>query len=192
MLEITFPQWDTDLFLYLNSQHQKWLDPIMYALSTYTSWFLVCLSVILYILYTNRSTGKRVVSFLLLGVVINSVVNNIIKFIVMRPRPGSNIDIQHAMRQLEDIGSTSSFFSSHSSNSICLALFSTLYFRNKYYGIVAFAWAISVAYSRIYVGKHYPLDVICGIAFGILTGTITYWLYKKYTSHKDLLTHSDS
>lgn len=192
MVDITFPQWDKDLFVYLNNKHISWLDPIMYAISTYTFWGLTCLAIIIYILYINRYkryAGLRVVSFLLLGLVMNSVTNNLIKLIIKRPRPGSDPTISDAIRQLEDIGSTSSFFSAHSSNSICLALFSALYFRNKYYGIVAFAWAMAVAYSRIYVGKHYPLDIICGIMFGFITGWFSYWLYKRYCEKKGIPTN---
>ncbi|MCC8094860.1 MAG: phosphatase PAP2 family protein, partial [Tannerellaceae bacterium] len=89
-----------------------------------------------------------------------------------------------AVTFLEETWTSYSFFSGHSSNSFCLAVFTTLYFRNKIYGIAIFAWALAVAYSRIYVGKHYPLDVIVGILFGFLTGWLYYWFYKKYTSSK--------
>ncbi len=186
MLWIAFPEWDKELFMYLNSKHVWWLDPVMYYLSTYTIWILVCIFVIVYMIYDNKSMGKRAAFFMLLGVGINSLVNNIIKFFIMRPRPGNEESIQDIIRQLENAGNSYSFFSAHSSNSICLALFTTLYIRNKYYGIVIFAWAMTVAYSRIYVGKHYPLDVICGILFGLITGWFAFWLYRNYCRKKNL------
>ena len=185
MLQITFPAWDRELFLYLNSKHTPWLDPIMYLVSTYTAWALVCTSIIVFMVYRDRIWGQRAAVFMLLGVAINSITNNIIKILIMRPRPSNELDLQDIIHQLGDPDNHYSFFSAHSSNSICLALFSTLYFKNKYYGIVIFAWAMTVAYSRIYVGRHYPIDIVCGILFGILTGWFSDWLYQKYR-HKRL------
>lgn len=184
MLQITFPTWDRDLFLYLNSKHNPWFDPIMYAVSTYTAWMLICVSIIVFMIYRDRIWGKRAAVFMLMGVAMNSITNNIIKILIMRPRPSNEPDLQDIIHQLGDPDNHYSFFSAHSSNSICLALFSTLYFRNKYYGIVIFAWAMTVAYSRIYVGRHYPLDIICGILFGLLTGWISDWLYQMYRNKK--------
>lgn len=186
MFDITFPEWDKDLFVYLNGIHHPWLDPVMAFLSSYFSWILVCACIIIYMVYKNRTHGLRASFFMLLGVGINSLVNNIVKFIIMRPRPGHEISLQDIIRQLEDAGTSYSFFSAHSSNSICMALFVTLYFKNKYLSIIAFTWALVVAYSRIYVGKHYPLDVMIGILFGIFTGWFSYRIYCKYCERKRL------
>jgi len=190
MLWIAFPEWDRELFLYLNGKHVWWLDPIMAFLSTYMSWILLCIFIVIYIVSSDKINGIRAAFFMLLGVGINSLVNNIIKFIIMRPRPGNEESLESIIRQLENAGNSYSFFSAHSSNSICLALFTTLYFRNKYYGIAIFAWAMAVAYSRIYVGKHYPLDVICGIIFGLITGWFSYWLYREYCRKKEKISNT--
>jgi len=186
MLDITFPEWDRDLFVYLNNMHHPWLDPIMAFLSSYLAWMLVCITVIILIIYKNRYQGLAASLFMLVGLGINSLANNLIKLVIMRPRPGREESLQEIIRQLEDIGYTSSFFSAHSSNSFCMALFASFYFRNKYYSIVMFAWALIVAYSRIYVGKHYPLDVMVGIVFGLLTGWFSFWIYNRYCNKKGL------
>lgn len=187
MLEISFPDWDKELFMFLNSKNVEWLNSTMLFLSAYSSWILVCLTVIIFVIYKDRLLGLRAAFFLLLGLGINSLTNNLIKLLFMRPRPGHEPLLQDIIHQLEDAGTHYSFFSAHSSNSICLALFTTLYFRNKYYGIIIFTWALVVAYSRIYVGKHYPLDVICGILFGIFTGWFAYWMYDSYCKRKGYL-----
>ncbi|MDU1903506.1 MAG: phosphatase PAP2 family protein [Dysgonomonas sp.] len=191
ILQISFPEWDRELFMYLNSKNVEWLNPVMSFLSAYISWALVCLGIILFIIYKDRMKGTAASFFLLLGVGINSLVNNLIKVMFMRPRPGNEPLLDEIIHQLEDAGTSYSFFSAHSSNSICLALFTTLYFRNKYYGIFIFAWAFTVAYSRIYVGKHYPLDVICGILFGFFTGWFGFWLYKNYDKRKNGLLENE-
>lgn len=184
MLQITFPQWDLDLFVYLNSKHISWLDPVMRIISSYSFWIAVCAIIIVYLVYKYKADGIAASFFLLVGVGLNSLVNNIIKIIVLRPRPGNNPDIRDIIHQLEDPGVSFSFFSAHSSNSVCLALFTSLYFRNPYYTLAAFAWALIVAYSRIYVGKHFPLDVLCGILFGLLTGWFSFWMYQYYCKKK--------
>lgn len=187
MLPLSFPEWDQDLFLYLNGKNSPWLDPVMYAISTYVAWALVFLAVIFIMIYKNKYWGKRAAFFLIMGLATNSIVNNIIKVIIMRPRPGNAYSLQDLVHQLGNPDYSYSFFSAHSSNSICLALFVTLYFRHKYYGVVIFAWAVVVAYSRIYVGRHYPIDVICGILFGMFTGWASYLLYRRYYEKKTRL-----
>lgn len=180
ILQFTFPDWDRDLFLFLNGKHTPLLDFPMYAISTYLFWALCCIALIVFMVYRSRPWGKWAALFMMGGVVVNSLVNNLLKIAIMRPRPGYDPLIKDIMRQLEDPGSSYSFFSAHSSNSICLALFSALYFKNKYYSFLAFVWALTIAYSRIYVGKHYPLDVICGLLFGLVTGWISYWYYRRF------------
>lgn len=180
LLRFEFPEWDRDLFLYLNSKHTPLLDFPMFAISSYAFWAICCVAVVVFMIYKNRAWGKWAALFMMGGVAVNSIVNNVLKVIVMRPRPGHDPIIRELMHQLEDPGTNYSFFSAHSSNSVCLALFSALYFKNKYYSFVAFLWTIFIAYSRIYVGKHYPLDVICGLLFGLLTGYLSYWTYKRF------------
>lgn len=176
---MNFPDWDRELFVFLNSKNVPWLDGIMIFLSSHTTWAIVCLVVVIIMLFRDRINGKQASLSLIVGVAGTLLLNNIVKFIIMRPRPGHEDLLKDFINQLEEVGRSYSFFSAHSSSSFCLATFSTLYFRNKIYGIVLFAWAMAVAYSRIYVGKHYPLDILVGTLFGILMGAITYWYYNK-------------
>lgn len=176
---MSFPEWDKELFIFLNSKNVPWLDSLMILLSSYTAWILVCFVIILVMVFKDRIRGKFAAMFLVLGVGANLLLNNLIKLVIMRPRPGHEDSLKDIINQLEEAGTSYSFFSAHSSSSMCIAMFSALYFKNKLYSIVAFAWAIAVAYSRIYVGKHYPLDVIVGILFGLLIGWLAYWAYKK-------------
>lgn len=180
MQTITFPDWDRDLFVTLNAKHVAWLDPIMYFLSDYTFWILTCISILGYMVYYNRTTGKYAALFIFVSLILNFLINRIVKFFVMRPRPGEDPFIQDIVWQLETVGATTSFFSGHASCSFSLALFGSLYFKNKYFTILIFVWAIIVSYSRIYVGKHYPLDILVGMFFGLVTGWISFQLYKFY------------
>lgn len=155
------------------------LDPLMILFSNQTVWILVLIAVILFIVYRKPQEGAAASLFLIGGILVNSILNQIVKFLIMRPRPGNDDLLTQLIHQLEETGSSYSFFSAHSSTSMCLAMFSALYIRNKWYSVIIFFWAFLVAYSRIYVGKHYPLDVIIGILFGILMGWISYLCYRK-------------
>ncbi len=186
MFDINFPEWDRELFLFLNSKNIPWLDPIMVVLSSYTAWIVVCIVVLGIMIYKDRGRGKVAGIFLIIGVAAALILNNIIKLFIMRPRPGNEDLLQGLFNQLEEAGISYSFFSAHSSSSLCLATFTALYFKNKIYTFAIYAWALAVAYSRIYVGKHYPLDVLVGILFGLLMGWISYKLYSRYQSNKDL------
>ncbi|MCD8264453.1 MAG: phosphatase PAP2 family protein [Tannerellaceae bacterium] len=180
MSQIALPDWDRELFVYLNSKNAGWLDPVMILLSTYTAWTVLCVLVMFLMVYKDRVQGKIAALFLVVGIGLNLLLNTFVKLLIMRPRPGNEDLLTGVINQLEAVGESYSFFSAHSLSSVCLATFTTLYFKNKLYGIAIFAWALAVAYSRIYVGKHYPLDVLVGILFGLLTGWLSYWVYRRY------------
>jgi undecaprenyl-diphosphatase len=73
------------------------------------------------------------------------------------------------------------FFSGHSSNSMAAAVFTILMLKSKYkkFIFLMIPWSLMVGYSRIYIGKHYPLDVVCGLAFGAISGYLFYILFIK-------------
>lgn len=179
---INFPTWDENLFRYLNSKNTDWLDPIMSVISSHIAWAVTCLLVIGVMIYCNKKWGSRATVFLICGLASNSIINYVVKNIVKRPRPSNALLDIH---QLGGVDLSYSFFSAHTSNSICLALFTFLYFRHKYYGILLFLWAFVVAYSRIYLGRHYPIDIMVGLICGLCTGSLTYWLYRKYYVSKN-------
>jgi undecaprenyl-diphosphatase len=71
------------------------------------------------------------------------------------------------------------FVSSHATNSFGLAAFSLLLFRYRWYTVFILFWASLNSYSRIYMGVHYPGDILGGIILGVLLGVFVYWFYKK-------------
>ena len=78
-----------------------------------------------------------------------------------------------------------SFVSSHATNSFNVALLSLLFIRKRWFTISIIVWALVIGYSRIYLGVHYPGDVICGSVLGALIGWFNYSLY-KWTDNKIL------
>lgn len=102
---------------------------------------------------------------------------------VQRLRPAWDPEIGDMVRMLEYKGGQFGFVSSHASNLFGLATITSLIIKQRWFTTSIFTFAAIVGYSRVYVGKHYPLDVICGALFGMLIGYLIFkllrQLYKK-------------
>ncbi|WP_029903715.1 phosphatase PAP2 family protein [Prevotella sp. 10(H)] len=180
--------WDEELFLFLNSKHMDWLDPIMLFLSSYTNWILACLLMSILIYYKAEVWKKTGVFFFLLSVGMSALLTNIIKLIIERPRPIHNELWEGTIHAIERYSHSFSFFSSHSATTFTMAVFFMLFFwKKKIYGYLALLWAAVVAYSRIYVAKHYPFDVLVGILFGIMMGILGYKVFQSFKRRKEPL-----
>ncbi len=95
----------------------------------------------------------------------------------MRLRPSHDPDISHLVHIVRDRqGGLYGFVSSHAANSFAFATFTFLAISRRWFTILIFSWATVVSYSRIYLGVHYPGDIIAGAALGLLTGTALWYL----------------
>lgn len=183
---------DKELFLFLNSKNNLYLDPLMLALSSYELWWIifVLLGILIYFNATKQNRIKSI-SFYGGSVLFATAFTNLLKLIVQRPRPIHEKTWIGIIHNIEEFSSASSFFSSHAATTFCIAIFTFLFFRKKrYIGYLAILWALGVSYSRIYVGKHYPLDVFVGMLFGLFVGYLGYNILnriseKKITSSKN-------
>lgn len=81
------------------------------------------------------------------------------------------------------IGGKYGFPSCHAANSFAIAVFSTLWFQRKWMAVVLVAWALLECYTRLYLGVHYPSDIVFGMAIGSLIAYIVYILSKRIYSH---------
>lgn len=179
---------DKEIFLFLNSMNHQWMDPLMIALSSYILWGIVfaCYGLLVFM---NRKSHKVVsVLFYVVSVAISSLATNVVKLFIQRPRPIHEEVWEGVIHNIEKYSAAYSFFSSHAATAFCIAMFVTLSCKSKrIYGFIAFVWAFGVSYSRIYVGKHYPGDVLVGILFGFLCGYMGYRMLERYIERKDNL-----
>lgn len=176
--------WDRDVFMKLHELNTAWLDPIMVFVSAMETWYAVAVLVVLFLIYRLGKIGGWASLFMLLTVGFNVGLNNLVKYIIMRPRPINTDGLSELVRALEGYDASYSFYSGHTTNSFCLAVFSLLVVRNRYYSMVIMLWATVVAYSRIYVGKHYPLDLIVGFFVGIFVGYVGYLIFDNFRRKK--------
>jgi undecaprenyl-diphosphatase len=181
MCDVHFPEWDTELFIIINNFHFEWLDPVMKTFSSIQVWIPAYIIIIGFML-RRRPVRKAIVAIAMLGVsfaLSDQLSVHLFKNVFERLRPCHVEELKSIIHSLENCGGKYGFISNHAANAFCFAMFIAWFFKNRYLTVALFFWAICVSYSRIYVGKHFPLDVICGAAFGIICQQTVLLLYKQ-------------
>lgn len=170
--------YDTELFLYLNNLGNTSWDGFWMAYTTKIYWTPLY-ALMLYLMYKQRENKPFLITIAVIALMIlfTDQITNLFKYGFERPRPCHVDALISKMRIVrEGCGGRFGFFSGHASNSMAVAIFAGLMLKNrfKYLIYVLVIWAMLMAYSRIYVGVHYPLDVFCGMLFGSLSGLLFY------------------
>lgn len=167
---------DTECFLWINGHHTTILDWVMWTLSQHWSW-LVVLSMA-FALGTLRYEPRRWWLVLVAGAFCFLLADQgsvWIKDSVCRLRPCHALEEVRMFRT--HCGSEYGFVSSHAANAFAIfTLLVARYRRHTIYVILMALWALTTCYSRAYLGKHYPGDLVCGALFGCFIGLIIWWL----------------
>ncbi len=174
---------DTDLFLFLNSFHSPFWDKVMLFMSKRWEWIPLYLLLAGWVIYKFR--WKSVVIFVVVALLIISSdqVSVLFKELFQRLRPCHNPGIQNLIHMVNDYcGKKYGFVSNHAANTFTLASFTSFLFRNKWYSLFIFFWAALVSYSRVYLGVHYPGDILGGMLLGAGLGILFFWLYSRLIS----------
>ncbi len=169
---------DQQLFLFLNSFHSPFWDPVMHALSGRLIWVPLYLVIIICIGIKYERKFLIIVLFIILAATMTDQVSVIIKNIVQRLRPCHEPSLEGLVHIVNgECGGVYGFVSSHAANSFDVSFLSLLFIRKKWFTVSIILWATIIGYTRIYLGVHYPLDVICGAIQGSLVGWGCYSLY---------------
>jgi undecaprenyl-diphosphatase len=177
----TLNAWDTILFLILNGFHSPFFDGFMFAVSEKLTWIPFYLAIIFVVInYWKRESVWIILSLVLCIVIADQIASGILKGLIERPRPSHAENLQGMVHLVKGrTGGMFGFVSSHAANSIGFALLTSLLFKNKTYTYIIFAWAVITAYSRIYLGVHYPLDILGGSLVGVLAALICFFTIKE-------------
>ena len=177
----TIDAFDKNLLLSLNGHHSNFSDVFMWILSEKLTWLPLILA-LLYVIIKNKSREAIliVVGLALAITFADQISSSIFKPLVERFRPTHAPSIMDQVHIINGYrGGKYGFVSSHAANVFAVALFTALTFRDRFYSTVIVLWAITVAYSRIHLGVHYPLDVFCGGLVGVVSGIAAHWIYLK-------------
>lgn len=175
---------DIALLIYLNNLGTEHWDGFWLFLSNKYSAIPLYL-LLLYFIYKQFGLKKTVVAvlFIVLLIVLSDQTSNLFKYGFKRLRPCHNENISHLIRLVGNrCGGLYGYFSAHASNSMALAVFFGLLLRSKlnYLFPILIFWAILVSYSRIYLGVHFPLDIISGMLIGLIYAFLIYLFFKAF------------
>ncbi|WP_027136821.1 phosphatase PAP2 family protein [Gaetbulibacter saemankumensis] len=173
--------YDTQLFLFLNNLGKPTWDGL-WLLITNKLTFVPLYAILLYLLYKKFGLKSLLMFVVVIALMITFTdqITNVFKRGFARPRPCGEADLLDQMRFIAVRCGKYGFFSGHSSNSMAAAVFAGLILRPYYKNLIFILlfWSAVVAYSRIYVGVHYPLDIFCGLTFGAISGFLFYKISK--------------
>ena len=176
---------DADALLAVNSLHDVFQDAFWWMLTAKWSSLLLVLALAWILLHQNRRHALLVVAMLALTVLVaDQVSSGLIKHLVERLRPTHDPSLESMVHVINGYrGGLYGFVSSHAANFFAVATLVALVMRHRVVTLSMFAWALLQCYSRMYLGVHYPGDILGGIVVGVLVGWLM-WLIMRWIERR--------
>jgi undecaprenyl-diphosphatase len=172
---------DKQLFIFLNSANSPFWDTVMYIISAKLTWIPLYVAILICFGIRYKRKFIIILLFIILAVTLadqSSV--HLFKNVFQRLRPCHDPSMDGMIHLVKgECGGLYGFVSSHASNSFNVAFLSLMFIRKRWYTVSIIMWALIIGYSRIYLGVHYPGDVICGSFLGAFIGWGVYKLYES-------------
>ena len=179
----TLVEYDKDLLLSLNGSESLYLDRVMRVLTAAVTWVPLYIS-LFYVVLNNNDNFRKVIMILcgagLCVLLAGTVDDMIVKPMVGRWRPthdpeiGMMVDIVDGYR-----GGRFGFFSAHASNTFSIAVFFCWLVRSRLLSLALILWSFTNCWTRRYLGVHFPGDILVGLLWGGLVGSVVYFLYYR-------------
>lgn len=174
-------EYDTALFQYLNGLGSTTWDSTWRIITE--KWSSIPLYITLLVLiYKNYGIKHTLITLVTIACIVACVdqLANLFKHGFQRPRPCQVAELKETIRYVAKRCGRYGYFSAHAGSSMAVAVFVGLLLKSKYYYLpfILLFWSVIIAYSRIYLGVHYPLDIFTGMTIGAFFG----WIFKKIHS----------
>lgn len=177
---------DKQLLLAVNGSDSLFLDYLVLILTNAKTWIPLYLGLFYVVVQTHRKHWKEIFFILaaagLCVLLAGTIDDMIVKPLVARWRPthdpeiGALVDVVNGYR-----GGNYGFFSAHASNTFSIALFFSLLMRHRPFVVFMVTWSLVNCWTRLYLGVHYPGDILVGLCWGAIVGYSVYRLYCKVT-----------
>lgn len=186
---------DTEMLLAINGWHAPWADTLMWIISAKATWIPLYLLLIGLMVWRYRKPATTnvkwlqrvpacVVMIFVIGLAVgvaDFISSGILKDLIARPRPTRVPELEGVLHLVNGYRSGQyGFVSSHAANTMAVALLFSLILRNKIATVGLMLWVAANCYSRMYLGVHYPTDILGGLIVGSLVAVTGYWLLGRY------------
>lgn len=175
-----------------NGSHSLFLDGVMSAFTSGFTWVPMYVALLFLIIKNNETMSQILLTIgccALCLLLADGLSDLIVKPMTARPRPSNEPMIKYAVDVVnQSRGRDFSFFSAHAANTFSIAIFFSLLVRSKVLGTCLILWSLVNCYTRLYLGLHYPSDIIVGLTWGTIVGIGVYLIYKKTSARLNLTT----
>ena len=181
---------DTEILLAINGWHSPWADSLMWIISAKATWIPLYLLLIGLLVWRYRKPAMTsvkwlqrvpvcVVMIVVIGLAVGAadfIASGILKDLIARPRPTRVPELEGVLHLVNGyrIGRYG-FLSSHAANTMACALLFSLIWRKKITTVGLMLWVAANCYSRMYLGVHYPTDILGGLIVGSLVAVVAFW-----------------
>lgn len=181
----TILELDKDLLIWINGFHTDWLDPIVLMITKTAFWTPLYLLFIFFMFkYLDEQQWVAILCASMTILLADQITSSIMKPLFHRLRPSQDPDIQNLLHLVANSkgelyrGGLYGFASSHAANTFGISTFMWLMFKDKLKWMgLCFLWATMLTYTRLYLGVHFPGDILIGAIVGILGGVASYQLF---------------
>ncbi|MBR6551008.1 MAG: phosphatase PAP2 family protein [Paludibacteraceae bacterium] len=185
---------DTEVLLVINGWHAPWADTLMWIISAKATWIPLYLLLIGLLVWRYRQPAMTsvkwlqrvpacVVMIVVIGLAVGAadfIASGILKDLVARPRPTRVPELEGVLHLVNGYKSGKfGFVSSHAANTMAVALLFSLIWRNKIATVGLMLWVAANCYSRMYLGVHYPTDILGGLLIGAAVAVAAYVVLRR-------------
>lgn len=174
---------DMQVLSLFNGSDNIMLDQMVQILTSGLTWIPLYVMLFFVVMRNNETMGQIALvvgSAIFCVLFADGLVDGIIKQLAERWRPSNDPTFKYMFQVVDDIRLKGySFCSAHAANTMSLAVFFSLLIRSKMLTITLVIWSLINCWTRLYLGVHYPSDILCGMIIGIIVGILVYLLYYK-------------
>ncbi len=174
---------DKECLLLVNGSDSLYLDRVAHVLTTALTWLPLYLSLFYVVLHNNENFRKVLCVLAGAGLCVllaGSIDDLIVKPTVARWRPTHDPEIGLLVDTVDGYrGGSYGFFSAHASNTFSIAIFFCWLIRSRLLSIALVIWSFTNCWTRLYLGVHFPGDILCGLLWGGVVGTLVYYFYRR-------------